>query len=145
MLELIAAVRPGVRLREVGRDDELVAVGGGEIFRLPLTAQALGRQAMLVAALPALRPLLPVAVPVPRRVGVLADGQTPFTAERRLAGEPVAVPSGIAAAQWEGVLAALDALAPGRLREWGVEVAPRPRVLLADPGRGVLTGLVDWR
>jgi aminoglycoside phosphotransferase (APT) family kinase protein len=144
VIELVAAVRPGVALRQVAKTDELVLVGGGEVFRLPLTAQAAERQQVLVRSLPGLAPLLPVPVPRPRWVGVLADGSTPFTAERRLPGAPVREPlEGIALSQWEGVLAALDAVPPGQVREWGGLL--RPTVLLADPGRGVLTGLVDWR
>lgn len=143
MIELVAAVRPGVALRRLAETDELVVAGGGEVFRLPLTDEAAARQRVLVASLPALAALLPVAVPRPRWVGVLADGQTPFTGERRLPGEPAAAPQGIAAAQWDGVLAALDAVTPGQVREWGG--LHRPTVLLADPGRGVLTGLVEWR
>ena len=145
MIDLVAAVRPGVRLR-VARTgpDELVVRGGGEVFRLPLDATALARQAVLVLALPALFPLLPVAVPRPRRVGVLSDGSTPFTAERRLPGVPGGVLVGVALQQWDGVRAALDAVPAGLLREWGVSGVPRPSVLLHDPARGVLTGLVDW-
>ncbi|MGZ6793967.1 MAG: hypothetical protein ACXVFV_13515, partial [Mycobacteriales bacterium] len=143
VIELVAAVRPGVRLRQVAADDELVVVGGGEVFRLPLDEEAAARQRVLVASLPALAAVLPVAVPRPRWVGVLADGQTPFTGERRLPGVPVDVLEGIAAAQWEGVLAALEAVPPGQVREWGGLL--RPTVRLADPARGVLTGLVAWR
>lgn len=144
MRELVAAVRPGIALRQAGgHDDEVVLHGGGEVFRLPLTEDAVARQRALVTGLPALFAKLPVAVPRPRYVGVLADGQTPFTAERRLPGEPVTELTGIAAAQWEGVLAGLDAVTPGEVREWGGLY--RPTVLLADLRRGVLTGLVDWR
>ena len=140
--ELVEAVRPGVVLREVEGVDEVVLHGGGEVFRLPLTDDAVARQRVLVRALPVLAQLLPVAVPRPRYVGVLADGATPFTAEARLPGVPVTDPTGIAAAQWDGVLAALDDVGAGQVREWGG--LPRPSVLLADPTRGVLTGLVDW-
>lgn len=63
---------------------------------------------MLVRALPVLRTRVPVAVAAPRWVGVLPDGETPFTAEPRLPGRP---PSGllgsIAASQLAGVVAAL--------------------------------------
>jgi hypothetical protein len=141
--ELVEAVRPGVVLHEVPGTDEVVLRGGGEVFRLPLTAEAVDRQRALVKGLPALFAKLPVAVPRPRYVGVLADGETPFTAERRLPGEPVEAVDGIAAAQWDGVLAALEAVTPGEVREWGGLY--RPTVLLADPARGVLTGLVEWR
>ena len=146
MIASVAAVRPGVSLRLAGEGPgEAVVHGGGEVFRLPLTGPALARQAVLVVALPALFPLLPVAVPRPRRVGVLADGFTPFTAERRLPGVAVQTLTGIAAQQWEGVLAALAGVPAGLLREWGVEAVPRPSVVLVDPRRGVVTGLVDWR
>jgi hypothetical protein len=141
--ELVEAVRPGIVLHEVEGVDEVVLHGGGEVFRLPLTDAAVARQRVLVTSLPALFALLPVAVPRPRYVGVLADGATPFTAERRLPGEPVEHPTGIAAGQWEGVQAALDAVSPGQVREWGGLF--RPTLLLADPGRGVLTGVVEWR
>ena len=136
-------MRPGVVLHEVPGTDEVVLRGGGEVFRLPLTAEAVDRQRALVKGLPALFVKLPVAVPRPRYVGVLANGETPFTAERRLPGEPVEAVDGIAAAQWDGVLAALEAVTPGEVREWGGLY--RPTVLLADPARGVLTGLVEWR
>jgi hypothetical protein len=143
VIEHVTAVRPGIALRQVAETDELLLVGGGEVFRLPLTPGAESRHRALVKGLPALAAKLPVTVPRPRYVGVLADGQTPFTAEARLPGEPVDAPMGIAAAQWEGVLAALEAVSPGEIREWGGLY--RPTVLLADPARGVLTGLVEWR
>ena len=146
MIDLVAAVRPGLALRLVSDGpQEAVVHGGGEVFRLPLGPEAAARQAVLVRALPALFPLLPVAVPRPRWVGVMADGTTPFTAERRLPGIPTSTVEGMATRQWDGVAAALDSVPPGLLREWGVSVAPRPAVVLHDPGRGVLTGLVDWR
>jgi hypothetical protein len=141
--ELVAAVRPGVVLREVEGVDEVVFHGGGEVFRLPLSDAAVARQRSLVKALPALFAMLPVAVPSPRFVGVLADGVTPFTAEKRLPGAPCEQPRGIALGQWEGVVAALEAVSPGQVREWGGLF--RPTLLLADPVRGVLTGLVEWR
>lgn len=146
---LVAVARPGVRLRRVtgvpAYDEEVVLLGGGEVFRLPLTAAAAARAAVLVRALPALRARLPVAVPLPRFVGVLADGSTPFTAERRLPGTPVTQPTGIAAGQLEGVLAALEDVSAHEAALWGTATAPRPQLLLLDPGRGVLTGLVAWR
>lgn len=132
-----------MRLHEVPGIDEAVLRGGGEVFRLPLTPEAVARQRALVKGLPALFAKLPVAVPRPRYVGVLADGETPFTAEGRLPGVPVGAVDGIAAAQWDGVLAALEAVTPGEVREWGGLY--RPSVLLGDPARGVLTGLVEWR
>lgn len=143
MRELVAAVRPGVVLREVEGIDEVVFQGGGEVFRLPLTEAAVARQKVLVTALPALFALLPVAVPSPRYVGVLADGATPFTAEKRLPGTPCEEPRGIARGQWDGVQAALESVSPGQVREWGGLF--RPTLLLEDPTRGVLTGLVEWR
>ena len=143
MRELVEAVRPGVVLHEVEGVDETVFHGGGEVFRLPLTDAAVARQRVLVTSLPALFALLPVAVPRPRYVGVLADGATPFTAEKRLPGVPAEQLRGIAAGQWEGVQAALGSVSPGQVREWGGLF--RPTLLLADPTRGVLTGLVEWR
>lgn len=143
MRELVAAARPGVVLREVEGVDEVVFHGGGEVFRLPLTEAAVARQRSLVKALPVLFALLPVSVPSTRFIGVLADGATPFTAEKRLPGVPSEQPRGIALAQWEGVVAALEAVSPGQVREWGGLF--RPTLLLADPVRGVLTGLVEWR
>ena len=141
--------RPGVLLRRVlavpAYDDEVVLVGAGEVFRLPLTTAAASRAAVLVQALPALRTRLPVAVPLPRFIGVLADGTTPFTAERRLPGTVVDRPTGIAAVQLDGVLAALDDVTAHEAAQWGASTLPRPRVLLHDPSRGVLTGLVAWR
>ena len=146
---LVAVARPGVRLRRItgvpAYDGEVVLVGGGEVFRLPLTGAAAARAAVLVRALPALRVRLPVAVPLPRFVGVLADGSTPFTAERRLPGTPVEQPTGIAAGQLEGVLAALAEVTAHEAAQWGAATVPRPQVLLHDRGRGVLTGLVAWR
>lgn len=146
---LVAVARPGVRLRRLtcvpAYDGEVVLVGGGEVFRLPLTVTAAASAAVLVRALPALRLRLPVAVPLPRFVGVLADGSTPFTAEPRLPGIPVEQPTGIAAGQLEGVLAALEDITAHEAAQWGAVAVPRPQVLLHDPGRGVLTGLVAWR
>ena len=142
MRELVLAVRPGLALTEVEGVDEVVLRGGGEVFRLPLTEGAVARQRALVTALPALFALLPVAVPRPRFVGVLADGETPFTAEKRLPGVPWE-PTGLGLSQLEGVREALDAVTDGQAREWGGRF--RPTVLLGEPTRGVLTGLVDWR
>ena len=122
---------------------EVVLVGGGEVFRVPLTDEAVHRHRVLTRSLPKLYDKLPVAVPRPRYVGVLDDGETPFTAEQRLPGEPASVLQGIAQAQWDGVLAALEAVSPGEVREWGGLY--RPTITLADPSRGVLTGLVAWR
>jgi hypothetical protein len=141
---LVAAVRPGIVLRQaISCDDEVVFHGGDEVFRLPLTDGAVARQRALVTGLPALFAKLPVAVPRPRYVGVMEDGQTPFTAERRLPGVMTEELTGVAATQWDGVLAALGAVTSGEVREWGGLF--RPTVLLRDPGRGVLTGLVEWR
>ena len=159
-LTLAAAARPGVafRLRPDEHADELVLLGGGEVLRLPLTPEAATRQAVLVRALPALRPLVPVAVPAPRYVGVLDDGLTPFTAEARLPGIHPLLTSrqpaldGIALGQLAGLLAALAEIAPREAEQWGVTGAGRlrhgaldERALLVDPQRGVLVGVVGWR
>jgi len=153
VIEAVRAVRPGVALREAeGAPDELVVHGGGEVFRLPRTPAATERLLVLVRALPRLRLLVPVAVPAPRLVGVLADGETPFTAERRLPGVP---PDGelgpIAAGQLAGLVAALDDVPPREAAQWGVpgegvllHGALSRRALLLDPARGVLTGVVGW-
>ncbi len=144
MRELVEAARPGVVVREVeAAADERVFHGGGEVFRLPLTSDAVARQRVLVRSLPVLAALVPVPVPRPRYVGVLADGQTPFTAERRLSGAPTTDLGAIAAGQWAGTLAALEDVSEGQRREWGG--LHRPTLLLADPVTGVLTGLVAWR
>ena len=151
----VAAVRPGVRLREApGRPDELVLHGGGEVFRVPRDDTALARLLLLVRLLPRLRPLVPVAVPAPRLAGVLSDGATPFTAEPRLAGEvPAGALEGIAAGQLAGVVAALAAVPPREAASWGVAGDPagtllhgalHREALLVDPARGVLTGVVGW-
>lgn len=155
-VEAVAARRPGVALREVlsGREDEWVVHGGGEVFRLPRTPQAAQRLRTLVRVLPRLRPLVPVPVPAPRLAGVLADGQTPFTAEPRLPGRPPDGPlSAIAAGQLSGLLAALAAVPVREAVEWGVPPGDGPAllhgalsraVLLVDPDRGVLSGVVGW-
>jgi aminoglycoside phosphotransferase (APT) family kinase protein len=156
----VATARPGVavRSRPSSRPDEAVLVGGGEVFRLPLAPSAVARAAVLVEALPRLRPLLPVAVPLPRWAGVLPDGATPFTVERRLPGVPPRTLDGIARGQVEGVVAGLLAVPPREAEQWGVPVLGDPggdaRVLLhgalglgallADPHTGLLTGVVDW-
>lgn len=155
----VAAVRPGVVLhrRPSPHDDELVLAGGGEVFRLPLRPSAVARHAVLVRALPKLVPLVPVALAPPRYVGVLADGATPFTAERRLPGvRPVAL-EGIAGGQRDGVLAALEAVPVREAQQWGVPGDGPVLVhgaleqdddglgaLLADPRTGLLTGVVGW-
>lgn len=157
---LVQAARPGVALRPrpTPHDDELVLAGGGEVFRLPLAASATARHAVLVRALPRLVPLVPVALAPPRYVGVLADGATPFTAERRLPGVPPQAVEGIARGQLEGVLAALEAVPAREAEQWGVPPGTGPddvlqhpglageprRVLLADPRTGLLTGVVGW-
>jgi aminoglycoside phosphotransferase (APT) family kinase protein len=148
-----AAARPGVVLREAaGPADELVRHGGGEVLRLPRTPEAAERLVLLVRALPRLRPLVPVAVPQPRLVGVLADGETPFTAEARLPGVPGRPLEGPAVGQLAGLLAALADVPVREARSWGVpgdgvlvHGALTPAALLVDPRRGVLTGVVGWR
>lgn len=150
---LVQAARPGVELRPLAiHDDEVVLTGGGEVFRLPLVGPAAARHAVLVPMLTALRPLLPVAVAVPRFVGVMADGQTPFTAEPLLAGEPTTTLDPIAAGQLAGVLAALAAVPTKLAQQWGLSGDGTlrhgglgPTAVLHDPARGVLTGLVGWQ
>ncbi|MFN2522107.1 MAG: hypothetical protein ABR614_02165 [Mycobacteriales bacterium] len=157
-LALVAAARPGLTARLVEETHELVLHGGGEVFRLPLTEQAVARHALLVRALPALAVRLPVAVPRPRYVGVMDDGSTPFTAEPRLPGERMtAPPDGIALGQLAGLLLALRDVPAKEAQQWGaagdrdlhhavlLHGALTPSALLADPARGVLTGVVDWR
>ena len=123
--------------------------GGGEVLRLPRTPVAAARLLLLVRALPRLRPLVPLAVPAPRLVGVLPDGETPFTAEPRLPGVPVAAPDGpVAEGQHAGLVAALAAVPVREAQQWGVPGAGErlvgTPVLLADPRRGVLTAAVGW-
>lgn len=151
---LVHAVRPGVALRSLAvHDDEVVLAGGAEVFRLPLAPSAVARHAVLVRALAGLRRLLPVTVAVPRMVGVMPDGATPFTAEPLLPGAPAADLGPIAAGQLAGVLAALAAVPAKQARQWGVEGDDEvlrhgglgATALLADGERGVLSGLVGWR
>ena len=130
-------------------DDELVLVGGAEVFRLPLAPSGAERLAVLVRALPVLRTRVPVAVAPPHWIGVLPDGETPFTAEPRLPGRPPAGPLGsIAASQLAGVVVALADAVAREARQWGVpgdgDVLRAPGLtLLADGPR--LTGLTGWR
>jgi hypothetical protein len=104
---------------------------------------------VLVRALPVLRARVPVAVAPPRWVGVLPDGETPFTAEPRLPGRPPTAALGsIAAGQLAGVVAALADVPAREARQWGVpgdgEVLQAPGLtLLADGPR--LTGTTGWR
>ena len=154
----VAAVRPGVRLREVdGPPDEAVVHGGGEVFRLPRTPEAAARHAVLVKALPVLRSRVPVPVAAPRYTGVLPDGETPFLAEPRLPGVRLAdlpghVLSGIAVGQLSGVLLALAGVVEREAGQWGLPGSGAllhgdltPAALLVDPARGLLTGVVGWR
>ena len=149
----VAQVRPGVALRALAvHDDEALLTGGDEVFRLPLAPSAAHRHAVLVRALPELRTRLPVRVAVPRYVGVLPDGQTPFTAEPLLRGSPVTELGAIAAGQLAGVLAALAAVPEREARQWGVagegsllHGALDETALLGDQARGLLVGVVGWR
>jgi aminoglycoside phosphotransferase (APT) family kinase protein len=149
----VAAARPGIALRALAvSDDEVVLAGGEEVFRLPLSADAVARHAVLVRALPQLRTRLPVPVPVPRYVGVLPDGSTPFTAEPRLPGEPADELGSIATGQLAGALEALAAVPEREAQQWGVPGSGAllhgdlgRSALLVDPQRRVLTGLVGWR
>ena len=149
----MTAVRPGVVLRSLAvHDDEVVLAGGGEVFRLPLAPDAAARHAVLVRALPELRLRLPVAVAVPRYVGLMPDGTTQFTAEPELQGEPVSSLDPIATGQLAGVLDALAAVPEREAQQWGVtgtgsllHGALDSSALLQDPMRGLLTGVVGWR
>ena len=146
----MAEVRPGVVLRSLAvHDDEAVLEGGGEVFRLPLAPSGSARTAVLVAALPVLRTRLPVAVAVPRWVGVMPDGTTPFSAEPLLPGVPVHALTTIAAGQRTGIVAALAAVPAREAAAWGVpgdgERLLATATLLGDPDRGVLTGAVGWQ
>jgi hypothetical protein len=147
----VLAVRPGVALRALAvHDDEAVLASDDEVFRLPLSPVAVARQALLVRLLPALRTRLPVAVAVPRYVGLV--GENPFTAEPLLPGEPAAALSPIGVGQLQGVLAALADSPPREAQQWGAAGEGRllhgaldATALLADPTRGLLTGVVGWR
>jgi hypothetical protein len=82
-------------------------------------------------------------------VGVLPGGETPFTAEPRLPGQPPAGRLGsIAASQLAGVSTALADVPAREARAWGVAgdgdalLAPG-LTLLADGPR--LTGTTGWR
>lgn len=151
---LVAQARPGVELRSLAvHDDEAVLAGGDEVFRLPLAPAGAERLAVLVRALPELRTRLPVPVAVPRFIGVMPDGQTPFTASPLLPGSPAAQLDSIAVGQLAGVLAALAEVPEREARQWGVEGEGAVLLhgaltlsgLLIDPARGVLTGLTGWR
>jgi hypothetical protein len=151
LVRAVRTARPALtdleRLAE--HDDELVLAAGDEVFRLPLAPSGVERLAVLVRALPELRSRVPVAVAAPRWVGVLPDGETPFTAERRLPGTPPTAPLGsIAAAQLAGVTAALADVRAREARQWGVvgdgDLLQAPGLtLLADGPR--LTGTTGWR
>lgn len=144
-------MRPAVTHLErlAARDDELVLAGDAEVFRLPLAASGAARLAVLVRALPVLRTRVPVTLAPPRWVGVLPDGETPFTAERRLPGRPPTGPLGsLAASQLAGVVTALADVPAREARQWGVpgdgDLLQAPGLtLLADGPR--LTGLTGWR
>lgn len=147
---LVSEVRPGVVLRALAvHDDEAVLAGGDEVFRLPLAPSGAARLRVLVAALPVLTTRLPVTVAVPRWVGVMPDGETPFTAERLLPGVPATDLGTIAAGQRTGVVAALADVPPREAATWGVEGEGvrllATATLLHDPAREVLTGAVGWR
>lgn len=145
--------RPGIALSALAvSDDEVVLTGGDEVFRLPLSPDAVARHAVLVRALPELRTRLPVAIAVPRYVGVLPDGTTPFTAEPRLPGEPAGDLSSIAVGQLAGALEALATVPEREAQQWGVPGSGSllhgsldRSAVLVDPQRRVLTGLVGWR
>lgn len=150
----VLAVRPGLVLRSLAvHDDEVVLTGGEEVFRLPLQPSGAARLAVLVKLMRELRTRLAVAVAVPRFIGLLPDGETPFTAEALLPGEPVARQlSPIARGQLAGVLAALADVPPRLAQQLGVggegtllHGALDSTALLVDPARGVLTGVVGWR
>ncbi len=154
---LVAEVRPGVALRALAvHDDEAVLAGGDEVFRLPLAPSGSQRLALLVTALPVLRTRVPLSVAIPRWIGVMPDGRTPFSAEPLLPGAPAGdltagtpLSGAIAVGQRDGVLAALADVPVREARSWGVPGDGAGLLagatLLADPARGVLTGLVGWR
>jgi hypothetical protein len=153
-LDAARAARPDVALDVLDDDgDELVLTAGDEVLRLPHGPTRWPGRQVLVVAMPALRVRLPVAVPVPRYVGVLGDGATPFTAERRLPGTALAGTAlcGIAVGQLAGTVAALRDVSEREAHAWGVEgsgsllhgALTPASVLLGDAG--LVSGVVGWR
>lgn len=151
LLAAVRVARPRARLRTGDAPaDELVLHGGGEVLRLPLTAEAAQRVLLAARVLPRLRSLVPVPVPVPRPVGVLPDGSV-FTAEPRLPGVRPVTLGMVATGQLAGLRAALDAVPEREAQQWGLPGTGPLRhgalsawALLVDPRRGVLTGVVGW-
>ena len=144
-------MRPALTALELlaEHDDELVLAGGTEVFRLPLAASGAERLAVLVRALPVLCTRVPVAVAPPRWVGVLPDGETPFTAEPKLPGtRPAGRLGSIAASQLTGIVTALADVPAREARQWGVpgdgDVLQAPGLALLAAGPR-LTGVTGWR
>lgn len=131
-----------------GPVDELVLHGGGEVLRLPRTPEAASRILLCARVLGRLAPLVPIALPRPRLVGVTDDGE-PFSAEARLPGVPThGALDAIASGQRDGLLAGLAAVGARQASEWGVpghgDLLVSPMTLLRDVRRGVLSGAVGW-
>jgi hypothetical protein len=149
----VAQVRPDAQLRSLAvHDDEVVLSSGTEVFRLPLDESAAQRHATLVRALPQLRTRIPVRLPVPRYIGLMPDGATPFTAEPLIPGAPATSLGSIAGGQLAGVLAALAEVPEREARQWGIQGsgsllhgALDGTALLLDEQRGLLSGIVGWR
>lgn len=48
MIELVAAVRPGIALRLISEADEVVVHGGGEVLRLPVSEETVADPTLAV-------------------------------------------------------------------------------------------------
>jgi aminoglycoside phosphotransferase (APT) family kinase protein len=113
---------PG-RLHAGGRNVWALDVGEW-VVRIPRRPQVVEQLVLETRLIDAIRPLLPVAVPRSRPVGVLDDG-TPFFAHPRIAGAPIddeTAASGLVASALVGALHALHAVPPRQVTYLGAPV-----------------------
>ncbi|HZG96008.1 MAG TPA: phosphotransferase [Mycobacteriales bacterium] len=113
---------PAVRYGGGGRSSTLAI--GDWLLRFPRRPEVVDELVREQRVLDAIAPLLPVAVPRSRPVGVLEDG-TPFFAHPLIPGEPLDEPTarlGLVVSQLAGLLHALHAVPARQVTDLGVPV-----------------------
>jgi aminoglycoside 2''-phosphotransferase len=126
-LDSIHQAYPGLAITSVeshegGQNNDVLVIDGEWIFRFPRYPEALARLEVETAILRAIKPYVPLEIPVPVYVGLVGRvaaaapaGAVAFTGYRRIPGEPLWRETFAAIAE-EGTLAGLAAQLGGFLR-----------------------------